>query len=332
MLPKRAFRLKGFVFSLLLIYAAGTSAPQERIPRDTSFTVFGTVEKVLKQYPNARLVVPQHLDRLLVEENIPYATPGGRVLHLDIYRPKASGRYPAVVLIHGGGWRSGDRSQGIPLAQRIAERGYVAVTVEYRLSIEALYPAAVFDLKAAVRWLRSHSAERAIDSTKIAALGVSAGGHLAALLGTTIGIKRFEGDEGNRGHSSTIQAVVDIDGILDFTDPAESGKDTISGKPSVGSYWFGGPLREKRELWSDASPLVHVDSNTAPILFINSSLARFHAGRDEMIKKLNALAIYSEVHTFPDTPHPFWLFQPWFEPTCEYAIVFLDRTLKKVPR
>lgn len=328
----RSIHLNEVALTLLLIHAAATSRPQDRIPRDTSFTVFSTVEKVLKQYPHARFIAPQSSERVHVEQNIPYSTVGDRVLHLDIFRPKAAGRYPAVMLIHGGGWRSGDRSQGIPMAQRIAERGYVAVTVEYRLSIEALYPAAVSDLKAAVRWLRSHSAEHAIDSMKIAALGVSAGGHLAALLGTTTGIKRFEGDGGSRGHSSTVQAVVDIDGILDFTDPAESGKDTIPGRPSVGTYWFGGPLREKRELWIDASPLVHVDSNTAPILFINSSLVRFHAGRDEMIKKLNALAIYSEVHTFPDTPHPFWFFQPWFEPTCEYTIKFLDKTLKKALR
>ncbi len=332
MRSNRDIQLIAIVLSVLLILTPFSSRSQEQIPRDTSFTVISTVDKVLKQYPEARLVVPRPTKGVQVEENIAYSTLGNRVLHLDIYRPEAPGQYPAVMLIHGGGWRSGDRSQGIPIAQRIAERGYVAVTVEYRLSIEALYPAAVHDLKAAVRWLRAHSAEHGIDSTKIAALGVSAGGHLAALLGTTTGIKRFEGEGGSGGYSSTVQAVVDIDGILDFADPAESGKDTIPGRPSVGSYWFGGPLREKRELWIDASPLVHVDSNSSPILFINSSLARFHAGRDEMIKKLNVLAIYSEVHTFPDTPHPFWFFQPWFEATCEYAIEFLDRTLKRASR
>jgi pectinesterase len=87
-------------------------------------------------------------------------------------------------------------------------------------------------------------------------------------------------------------------------------------------------MREKRDLWVEASPLVHVDGKTSPIEFINSSQARFHAGRDEMIKKLNALGIYSEVHAIPDTPHPFWFFNPWFEPTCEYSIQFLQKVFR----
>jgi pectinesterase len=295
--------------------------------RDTSFTVFSAAEKLKHEYPFALLVLPELPNGVIVKENLVYASYGKRELHLDVFRSEDKSAHPAVILIHGGGWRSGDRFQGIPMAQRLAARGYVAVTVEYRLSIEALYPAAVYDLKAAVRWLRAHAVEYAIDSTKIAVLGCSAGGELAAFLGTTNGDHKYEGAGGSAGHSSAVQAVVDIDGILDFTDPAESGKDTIPGKPSAGSYWFGGPLREKRELWMEASPLAHVDAKTAPIVFINSSLDRFHAGRDAMIEKMNALGIHSEVHTIPNTPHPFWFFHPWFEPTCNFAIAFLNKTL-----
>ena len=296
--------------------------------RDTSFTVYSAAEKVAKQYPDARLVFLPRAGGVLVKENLVYASYGERKLHLDIFRPAANSLSPAVLLIYGGGWRSGEKSQNVPIAERLAERGFVAVSAEYRLSVEALYPAAVYDLKAAVRWMRAHSREEGIDSTRIAVLGCSAGGQLAALLGTTNGDLKFEGDGGNGGHSSSVQAVVDIDGILDFTDPAESGKDTVPDKPSAGSYWFGGPMREKRELWIEASPLFHVDQHTAPIEFINSSLERFHAGRDQMIQKLNALGIYSEVHTLPDTPHPFWFFHPWFEPTCEFSIRFLEKIFR----
>jgi pectinesterase len=317
-----------FFLALNFVVVAGQQNRRSEIPRDTSFSVFSAAEKIKKQYPQARLVLPDLPKGVNVSRDLVYARYGKRALHLDIFRPDNKKSLPAVILIHGGGWRTGERSQGIPIAQKLAANGYVAVTVEYRLSIEALYPAAVYDLKAAVRWLRAHAAELSIDTTKIAVLGCSAGGQLAALLGTTNGDRRFEGSGGNAERSSAVQAIIDIDGILDFTDPAESGKDTIPEKPSAGSYWFGGPLKEKRELWVEASPLVHVNVKTAPIVFINSSLDRFHAGRDAMIEKLNALGIYSEVHTIPDTPHPFWFFHPWFEPTCDFALAFLKKTLK----
>jgi pectinesterase len=317
-----------FFLALNVVLVAQKQNERLEIPRDTSFTLFSAAERIKNQYPEARLVLPELPKGVIVHNDLVYAQYGQRALHLDIFRPENKKSLPAVILIHGGGWRTGERSQGIPIAQRLAAHGYVAATVEYRLSIEALYPAAVYDLKAAVRWMHAHAAEYSIDTTRIAVLGCSAGGQLAALLGTTNGDRRFEGSGGNAGHSNDVHAVVDIDGILDFTDPAESGKDTIPEKPSAGSYWFGGPLRDKRELWVEASPLVHVNAKTAPIIFINSSLERFHAGRDAMIEKLNALGIYSEVHTIPDTPHTFWFFHPWFERTCDFALAFLNKTLK----
>ena len=86
-----------------------------------------------------------------------YVKYGKRTLLLDVFYPKdTSKRYPAVLLVHGGGWQSGDRSQQIPMAQEIAKSGFVAATIEYRLSPEAQYPAAIFDLKSAVRWLRAN--------------------------------------------------------------------------------------------------------------------------------------------------------------------------------
>lgn len=319
--------------AFLLVYFFVVSVLAQRastndVPRDTSFTVFSAADKVVKQYPYARLVLPHHYKKIGIKKNIAYAFLGNRKLYLDVIRPTDRNTHPVVLLIFGGGWRSGDRSQMIPIAQQLALAGYVAVPVDYRLSIEALYPAAIYDLKAAIRWLRAHAAVYRMDSTKIAVLGCSAGGELAAFLGTTNANNKFEGEEGNETHSSSVQAVVDIDGILDFTDPAESGKDTVPGKPSVGAYWFGGPMREKRATWIDASPLAHVDEKTAPIIFINSSLPRFHAGRDSMIEVLDKLGIKSAVRTIPDTPHPFWFFDPWFQPTCRYAVEFLNSVFK----
>jgi pectinesterase len=300
------------------------------IPRDTSFTVYSAYGKAREQYPFISIVKPELREGVVADENGVYSKIGKRELHLDLFYPveQKAQTYPGVILVHGGGWRSGDKSQSVPMAQWLAARGYVTAAVEYRLSTEALYPAAVHDLKAAIRWMRANAARYKINPAKIAALGCSAGGQLVALLGTTNGLEKFEGTGGHANYSSGVQAVVDIDGILDFTKPESRLYDDDPKKPSAAAYWFGGSYREKPELWKDASSLFYVNEKTAPIIFINSSLPRFHAGRDEMIEKLEALGIYYEVHTIPDTPHPFWLFHPWFEKTCELVVGFLDKVFK----
>jgi pectinesterase len=169
--------------------------------------------------------------------------------------------------------------------------------------------------------MRAHADEYSADTSKIAMLGVSAGGQLAALTGTTNGVKKLEGNGGNEKESSRVQAIIDIDGILAFKHPE-------SAEGAVAAAWLGGTYEEKPEVWKEASALTHIDKNTPPFLFINSSLPRFHAGRDDVIKKLDNLKIYSEVHTIEDTPHPFWLFHPWFEPTVNFTVSFLDRIFK----
>ena len=302
------------------------------IPRDTSFTVNNTATKILKQYPQARVVVPKLPAGIAAHENLVYASDGGRKLHLDLFAPmkKSANGYPGVILIHGGGWRSGYRQMEWPMAQHLAANGYVTATVEYRLSTEALYPVGIYDLKAAIRWMRAHASKYNIDSRKIAVYGCSAGGELAAFLGTTGEVKKFEGTMGNLKFSSRVQAVIDIDGVLDFTDPAESAKDTVPQKPSAGKSWFGASFKENPALWREASPISYVDNNTPPILFVNSCLPRYHAGRDEAIERLKKLGIYSEVHAIPDTPHPFWLFHPWFDEACGYIVTFLDKILKGI--
>jgi pectinesterase len=320
----------------LLFFMASVAQTQENdstivAPKDTSFTVSSAYLKAREQYPFISIVKPKLPDGVTAEENIVYCTIGRRKLHLDLFVPtrQQGTTCAAVIFVHGGGWRSGDKSQSVPMAQWLAARGYVTAAVEYRLSTEALYPAAVHDLKAAIRWLRANAAMYNIDPQKIAALGCSAGGQLVALLGTTNGVEKFEGAGGFAEFSSEVQAVVDIDGILDFTKPESRLYDDDPKKPSAAAYWFGGSYRQRPDLWKDASSLFYVDEKTAPIVFINSSLPRFHAGRDEMIDKLKALGIYYEVHTIPDTPHPFWLFHPWFERTCELAGGFLNKVFKK---
>jgi pectinesterase len=305
-------------------------AQQKGVPRDTSFTVNNTATNVLKRYPRAKVVVPELPAGVTAQEGIVYAKDGNRELHLDLFTPlkKSTKAYPGVLLIHGGGWRSGYRQMEWPMAQHLAAKGYVTATVEYRLSTEALYPTGIHDLKAAIRWVRGSAAKYNVDPEKIAVYGCSAGGELAAFLGTTGDMKKFEGSLGDVRQSSRVQAVIDIDGVLDFTDPAESAKDTIPEKPSAGKAWFGASFKDNPNVWREASPINYISEKTAPILFVNSSLPRYHAGRDEGIGMMKKLGIYSEVHTIPDTPHPFWLFHPWFDEAFEYIVTFLDKNLK----
>jgi pectinesterase len=306
------------------------AAAGKDIPRDTSFALYNTTVKVQKKYPDARLIIPELPAGCTKQENVVYAHSGDRDLHLDIFSPRAkkSDRFPCILMIHGGGWRSGSRQMEWPMAQRLAGEGYVTVTVEYRLSIEAQYPAGVHDLKTAIRWLRANAAARHIDRSKIAVYGCSAGGQLAALLGTTGDMKLFEGDGAHQGTSTRVQCVVDVDGIVTFMDPADTLNDMDPAKPSASTLWFGGTVKQKPGVWKEASPIFYINKHTPPFLFVNSSLERYHRGRDEMVKTLGELGIYSEVHTIPDTPHPFWLFHPWFEPAYGHILAFLNKTLK----
>lgn len=303
------------------------------IPRDTSYTSYQTWLKLKNNYPDIKIVRSKLPAGVVVFQDIVYAilpeTPfGKRDLHLDLFRPEKTGKYPALLMIFGGGWRSGNKSMEGPMAQQIAASGYVTACIEYRLSPEALYPAAVYDIKAAIRYLKANAEKFNIDPKKIAISGCSAGGQLAALVGMTSEITKFDGVEGNSNVSAKVQAIIDIDGILDFTDPNESAKDDNPEKRSAGAYWFGATFKETPEKWVEASPLIYAGKDTPPILFVNSAQPRFHAGRDSVIAILNKHNIYSEVRTIPNTPHSFWLFHPWFEPTVNYVVTFLDKILK----
>lgn len=284
---------------------------QQPIPRDTSFTVQSTFVKEKKYRPYIEIARPEINEGVSFLKDQVYKNLGERELTADVYYPKKKIKenYPGVILIHGGGWQSGDKSQTNAMAIALANAGYVAVCVEYRLSLEAKYPEAVYDIKSAIRWMRANSKKFHLDAKKIATLGMSAGGQLATLVGFTSSNKEYEDAIGNPKHSSAIQAVVNIDGTLSFHHPeSQEGKGT--------SFWLNSTYEENPKLWASASPLDQVSKKAPPIVFINSSIPRYHAGRDDMIKQLNSFHIYSEVHTLEDTPHPFLVFQ---------SLVYSDR-------
>lgn len=297
--------------------------------RDTSYSTYSAYNSTKKEFPAIKIV--RELKSPLVGEqrNVSYCTIGSRSLLLDVFYPrkKSGAAVPAVLIVHGGGWRTGNRTQHYPLAQRLAALGYACFTPEYRLSTEALYPAAVYDLKTALRWVHAHAKEYNVDTSKIAVLGFSAGGELAAFIGTTNNDPAFEGTGCGISRSGRVQAIVDLDGTLSFVHPdSREGNDSVS--TSAATYWFGYPKKDKPELWQDASPLAHVDKHTPPVLFVNSSVPWMHAGREDFRKVLDRYGIYSQVKSFPDAPHSFPLFEPWFEPTVRYINEFLNKVFK----
>jgi pectinesterase len=295
---------------------------------DTSFNFNSAFAGVKKSNPNAAIPKLNLGDSVKAAKDVVYCEVNGRLLKLDIFSPaKIKGKLPAVLMIFGGGWRSGNRTMHWPMAQSIAARGYIVITADYRLSTEALYPAAVNDLKTAVMWLRDKGGRYRIDKDKIAVWGFSAGGQLAVLIGTTPNSPLFPGHPIYRVTSNAVQAIVDVDGTLSFIHP-ESGEGDDTKRISAATYWFGSDKKTRPDLWRQASPLTHVGKNTPPILFLNSGVDRMHAGRDDFNKKLDSLGIYHQVHTFEGAPHSFNMFDPWFTPTLNYTVAFLDKVLK----
>ncbi len=291
------------------------------------YTIENTYRKLKKDYPNITPVVRLISDKIKYKEDIVYKKTPTSKLKLDVYTPKTNNRketFPAVLLIHGGGWLVGSKENERVMAQHLALNGYVGIPVAYRLGFEAQYPAAVNDLKDAVVWARKHAKKYNINPDKIAVLGASAGAQLAALIGVTPNSALYEPDP---KISDEVQAIVNVDGVVSFIHP-EAAAESKPGKKSMAGIWLNGEKAENFEIWKEASPLEYVDSNTPPTLFINSSHARFHAGRDDMISILNQHGIYSEVHTLPESPHSFWLMHPWFETTLSYTVNFLNKVLK----
>jgi acetyl esterase/lipase len=305
----------------LLFFFFNIAFAQSKFPVDTSYTVKSVYDKIKKDYPCISYVPTLKFDNVIEKKDIVYKKIEDRKLHLDAYFLKEKKQNPAIVILHGGGWRSGNKSQMKTFALEMATKGYSCFNIEFRLSPEAQYPAAIFDVKKAVQYIKEKAQEFNVDTTKIAVLGCSSGGQMASLVGTTNGKSGFEDKNGNVKFSSTVNAIINIDGILAFKHP-----ESIEGK--VAALWLGGSYEEKPAIWEQASPLNHTDKNTPPVLFINSSIPRFHAGREDMIAILNKNGIYYEVQTIPNSPHSFWFFNPWFDETIRYTSRFLETVFK----
>jgi len=258
-------------------------------------------QTVLAQKPAAEPAIPASV---AFEPNIEFANPDGQHLKLDLARPReGDGPFPAVLCIHGGGFRAGSRSGYDTLCLRLAEKGYVAATVDYRLAPKYPFPAAVHDTKEAVRWLRGNAKNYRIDPDRIGVMGGSAGGHLAQFLGVTADVKDFEGDGGHREQSSRVACVVNYFGPSDFTKSYGKSVDAAEVLP----LFLGGDLQKARRRHVLASPLYWVTPHAAPTLCVHGTKDTYVAYEQAtwMVERLKAAEVEAELLTLEGAGHGF---------------------------
>lgn len=272
--------------------------------------------------------------QLEAHEGIVYATYGDREMQLDLYRPKIAGdqKLPAIVCIHGGGWWQGTRQNHGRIAQALAARGFVAATISYRLSGEAPFPAQINDCKAAVRFLRANVETYGIESEKIGAIGLSAGGHLTALLGTSGDVAELEGDGGNPDQSSTIQAAVPMGAQTNFRTHHEnierSDPEGTADKPNIWVQFLGGKPSEVPEAWKAASPITHLDKGDPPMHFITGELDNDTTHAELFRGEMKKLGIPEDLTVIPDAPHAFPGRQKFFNQAIDAAAAWFETHLK----
>jgi acetyl esterase/lipase len=221
-----------------------------------------------------------------IEENVPYATVNGTELHLDIFEPpdRGSQTRPAILLIHGGGWTSFDKSTMRRLGQFFAESGFVAVAVDYRLfnvkDPVNRWPVQLDDVQRAVRWVRANAGKYGVNPEQMGAFGHSAGAQLASLLG--LEDTRDNSDPALSKYSSRVQAVVDASGPTDFTTDRDPDGDAFL------TAFLGGDFATHPELWREASPVFHVAKGGAAFLIL-------HGTKDQNVPISQAQELYDKL-------------------------------------
>jgi len=205
-----------------------------------------------------------------VKADMVYAVVDGRELKLDLYLPSAATSPPLLVFAHGGAWRGGSKEQNVR-AWPFVDDGYALASLDFRLSGEAAFPAQIYDIKAAIRFLRANAASLGFDASRVAILGASSGAHLATLAGVTNGDPALEGTVGEHlRESSDVQAIVSYYGASNLTSILrQSTPYGLSVREPALALLLGGLPDEKPELARLASPVFHVDSTDPPLLLLH---------------------------------------------------------------
>jgi acetyl esterase/lipase len=258
-----------------------------------------------------------------VVPNVVYGSPGGRDLHVDLYLRKELPKQPrpAIVFIHGGSWRGGNKTQFRRQAAWLADRLDVfGACIEYRLSGEAPFPAALEDAKCAVRWVRSVADEYRVDPKRIGVCGGSAGGHLSAMMAVTNGIEKYEGNGGHADFSSDVGLAILFNGEFDTWDLVEK-KSLIDAMKA----FFGGTHDEVPDRYDEASPIKRLTKETPPMLFLHGDQDRCvsHEQALAMVRRLDELGVPAEAEIYPGKPHAWFNKDPDWKITIRRVEPFL---------
>jgi len=247
------------------------------------------------------LVAGAHAD---TQTDIEYARVGDLVLKLDLHRPQAENP-PLIVYVHGGAWRAGSKSD-VPIAP-LLEKGFAIASVDYRLSTQAVFPAQIHDLKAAIRFLRARAAEFRLNTEKIAIVGSSAGGHLAALVGVTNGHKMLEGRIGDHlDQSSRVDAIVSLYGASNLQSILpQSTEFGLTVRIPALKLLLGDVPEKKPELAKLASPVAQLDKGDPPLLLIHGDAdpQMPHEQSQEFTTAYEALKLPVKSITLPGSRH-----------------------------
>ncbi|WP_206241144.1 alpha/beta hydrolase [Novosphingobium terrae] len=303
-----------------LLLAASVAAR----PVDDSYTIASRFERYRSLYPGIAwpAVAPAPGETMLFDRA--YKTLPDRDLHLDIFRPAPDHtRHQGLVLVHGGAWRSGSKAHFYVLADRLAQRGYTVFLPEIRLSPEAPFPAGLVDVSDTMVWVKTHAAEFGLSPQKIALGGASSGGQMAALVAYSDAAGLFRSTPQD---DRSANALIDIDGVLDFTTPLALQFENANGTQSSAAKWLGGSWDQVPQRWKEASAATYVGAKSPPTLIISSGNAHFTEGKDQVMASLQANHIPARWYAFEKAPHDIWLFEPWL-PT---VVDTIDNFLKSL--
>lgn len=260
------------------------------------------------------------------ERNVVYGTVSGENLYLDVYRPKdTQSKHPAIVFIHGGGFRGGDKSQFGWHANQVIEKGYVAFSLNYRLAPKDLYPAAVDDCQRAIRWIRANAERYGVDPDRIGAAGSSAGGHLVSMLGTCDTLHPTE--DGLATFSSKVSCVVNYFGPTDF-------RPVVNSPRAVATLanFLGKSAQEAPDLYADASPITHVSKTSVPFLSLhgNNDTSIPIAQSEKLTEALKQAGVEATLLTVEGAGHGFHnqVDSDNAQKAWQAALEFFDRHLK----
>ena len=265
---------------------------------------------------------------VVYEADIEYGKGGDTPLYLDLARPeRIDERAPCIVVIHGGGWRGGNRKAHTDIIFNFAKRGYVSATVQYRLVPTARFPAQIEDVKCAVRFLRANADKYNLDPKRIGAVGFSAGAHLSMLLGTMGPNDGLEGQGGSPDQPSQVQAVVAYFGPTDLS--AEGFPPVVVG---MINDLVDSTQNENAEARKRASPIAYVDEGDAPTLIFQGTKDPLvpHAQAVVMADALSAAGVPGRIELLLGAGHG-WGGKEIVRTGVETA-AFFDEHLKHTPK